>query len=161
MAHLLILLALSFVVSAVGWFYFIYFFSIGYGLSISALAVATVVIFWDVMTLPVAILSGVLFIYGIRLALYLLLRERRSASYKKILYQPENTTRKPIFVMFMIWVSCALLYVGQMSPATFYLNNLAEGAQVIDLWAWIGAVVAALVSLSRWLQMRRRVLPRG
>ena len=119
MAHLLILLALSFVVSAVGWFYFIYFFSIGYGLSISALAVATVVIFWDVMTLPVAILSGVLFIYGIRLALYLLLRERRSASYKKILYQPENTARKPIFVMFMIWVSCALLYVGQMSPAAF------------------------------------------
>ena len=52
MAHLLVLLALSFLVSAVGWFYFIYFFSIGYGLSISALAVATAVIFWDVMTLP-------------------------------------------------------------------------------------------------------------
>ena len=144
MSYLLILLALSFAVSAVGWLYFIYFFSIGYGFSISALAVATAIIFRSQMTLPVAILCLVLFVYGIRLALYLLLRERRSASYKKILYQPENTARKPLFVMFMIWISCALLYVGQMSPATFYLANMGAGAEVNELWAWIGAVVATL-----------------
>ena len=101
MDYLYILLGISFLVSAVGWIYFIYFFSIGYGLSISALAVATVLIFSDTLTLPVAILSGVLFIYGIRLALYLFLRERKSASYKKILYQPDNTTKKPLFVMAM------------------------------------------------------------
>lgn len=144
MSYLLTLLAIAFAVSAVGWIYFIYFFSIGYGLSISALAVATVVMFSDVMTLPVAILMVVLFIYGIRLALYLLLRERRSASYKKILYQPENTTKKPLFAMFMIWISCALLYIGQMSPATFYLYNLREGLDVSEAWAWAGAIVAAL-----------------
>ena len=115
MSHLLPLLLISFIVSSVGWFYFIYFFSIGYGLSISALAVAIVAMYWGEMTIPAAILCGVLFVYGIRLALYLFLRERKSASYKKILYQPENTTKKPLFVMFMIWISCALLYVGQMS----------------------------------------------
>ena len=80
MDYLYILLGISFLVSAVGWIYFIYFFSIGYGLSISALAVATAIIFHDTMTLPIAILCGVLFIYGIRLALYLLIRERRSTS---------------------------------------------------------------------------------
>ncbi len=144
MNYLLILLALSFAISAVGWIYFIYFFSIGYGLAISGLAVATAVIFRDVMTLPIAILCGVLFIYGIRLALYLLHRERKSASYKKILYQPENTAKKPVFAMFMIWISCALLYIGQMSPATFYLHNLAEGAAVSEPWAWAGAIVAAV-----------------
>lgn len=144
MNYLLILLGISFLVSAVGWIYFIYFFSIGYGLSISALAVATVLIFSDTLTLPVAILSGVLFIYGIRLALYLFLRERKSASYKKILYQPDNTTKKPLFVMTMIWVSCALLYVGQMSPATFYLFNKGAGADVNEAWAWAGAVIAAI-----------------
>ena len=144
MNYLLILLGISFLVSAVGWIYFIYFFSIGYGLSISALVVATVLIFSDTLTLPVAILSGVLFIYGIRLALYLFLRERKSASYKKILYQPDNTTKKPLFVMTMIWVSCALLYVGQMSPATFYLFNKGAGAEVSETWAWAGAVIAAI-----------------
>lgn len=144
MNYLLILLGISFLVSAVGWIYFIYFFSIGYGLSISALAVATVLIFSDTLTLPVAILCGVLFIYGIRLALYLFLRERKSTSYKKILYQPDNTTKKPLFVMTMIWVSCALLYVGQMSPATFYLFNKGGGAEVSEAWAWAGAVVATI-----------------
>lgn len=144
MSYLLIFLVVSFIVSSVGWFYFIYFFSIGYGLSISALSVATVAMYWGKITLPVAILCGVLFIYGIRLALYLFIRERKSASYKKILYQPENTTHKPLFVMFMIWISCALLYVGQMSPAIFYLNNLKENMAVNEVWAWIGAVLATM-----------------
>lgn len=143
MSYLYALLALSFAVSAVGWIYFIYFFSIGYGFAISALSVATAVLFHDVMTLPAAILLGVLFVYGIRLALYLLIRERKSASYKKILYQPDNTKRKPIFAMFMIWISCALLYVGQISPVTFYLYNLELGTLVNHTWAWVGAVVAA------------------
>ena len=130
MGHLWLLLAVTAVISAVGWIYFVYFFSIGYGLSISALAVATAVIFRDNLTVSSAILLGVLFVYGIRLATYLLMRERKSASYKKILYQPEISQRKPFFVMLMIWVSCALLYVGQISPATFYLANLANGAEV-------------------------------
>lgn len=76
MSYLLILLALSFAVSSLGWIYFIYFFSIGYGFAISALSVASVIIFRDVITLPIAILAAVLFIYGIRLGLFLLLREK-------------------------------------------------------------------------------------
>lgn len=144
MTYLLILLGLSFLVSSVGWIYFIYFFSIGYGLSISALSVATAVIFWDYLTLPTALLCGVLFIYGIRLAAYLLIRERRSASYKKILYQPDNTAKKPLFVMFMIWISCALLYIGQISPVGFYMFNTSKLAPVNEVWAWVGAIVATL-----------------
>lgn len=144
MEHLWILLAVSFAVSAVGWIYFIYFFSIGYGLSISALSATTAILFYEQLTTPSIALLAVLFIYGIRLAMYLLIREKRSASYKKILYQPEISQRKPVFVMLMIWISCALLYVGQISPASFYLANMAEGAEVNELWMWIGAVVAAL-----------------
>lgn len=144
MGYLYALLALSFAISAVGWIYFIYFFSIGYGFTISALSVASALLFYDVMTLPAAILLCVLFIYGIRLALYLLIRERRSASYKKILYQPDNTKRKPLFAMFMIWISCALLYVGQVSPVTFYLHNIEHGASVNHTWAWVGAILASL-----------------
>ncbi len=144
MSYLWILLAISFAVSAVGWIYFIYFFSVGYGLAISALSVASAVIFWDELTLPSVILCGVLFIYGLRLSMFLLLREKRSASYKKILYQPENTTKKPVFVMLMIWIACALLYVGQVSPVTFYLLNLGEGLPVSAPWMWAGAIVATI-----------------
>lgn len=144
MEHLWLLLAISFAVSAVGWIYFIYFFSIGYGLSISALAAATAIIFCDSLTTPSAILLGVLFVYGVRLATYLFMRERKSASYKKILYQPDIAQRKPVFVMLMIWISCALLYVGQISPATFYLANLADGVAVNEWWMWGGAITATI-----------------
>lgn len=139
MDYLYILLMVSLAVSAIGWFYFIYFFSIGYGLSISALSVALVIIFWESVSLPSAIMCCVLFIYGIRLAAYLLIRERKSASYKKILYQPKNRTKKPIFVMFMIWFSCALLYVGQVSPVSFFLYNAVSGN---NIGAWIGVIIA-------------------
>lgn len=138
------LLALAFAVSAIGWVYFIYFFSIGYGFAISALSVASVIIFRDVMTWPALLFCAVMFVYGIRLGMFLLLREKRSASYKKILYQPENTIKKPFFVMMMIWISCALLYVGQMSPVAFYLGNLRDGVMVHEGWMWAGAVVAAI-----------------
>lgn len=144
MTYLLVLTALALAVSAIGWVYFIYFFSIGYGFSISALSVASVIIFRDVMTWPALLFCAVMFVYGIRLGMFLLLREKRSASYKKILYQPENTTKKPFFVMMMIWISCALLYVGQMSPVAFYLGNLRDGVMVHEGWMWTGAVVAAI-----------------
>ena len=144
MTYLLVLTALALAVSAIGWVYFIYFFSIGYGFSISALSVASVIIFRDVMTWLALLFCAVMFVYGIRLGMFLLLREKRSASYKKILYQPENTTKKPFFVMMMIWISCALLYVGQMSPVAFYLGNLRDGVMVHEGWMWAGAVVAAI-----------------
>lgn len=144
MTYLLILLGLSFAVTIVGWIYFVYFFSIGYGLTITALATATAVIFFDALTLPTAILCAVLFVYGLRLALYLLHRERKSETYKKILYQPDISTKKPAFVMISIWIMCALLYVGQISPATFYLYNLDNGAAVNEVWAWVGAVIATI-----------------
>ena len=144
MTYLWIILALSLAVSSVGWFYFIYFFSIGYGFTISVLSVATAIIFRDVLTLPTALLCAVLFIYGIRLGMFLLIREKRSQSYKKILYQPDISGKKPVFTMLMIWFSCALLYVGQTSPVTFFLHNMTKGLQVNEAWAWAGTIVATI-----------------
>lgn len=144
MTYLWLLLGISLAVSAVGWLYFIYFFSIGYGLSIAALATASLIIFTNALSLPMTLLLATLIVYGIRLATYLFLRERRSASYKKILYQPDNTKRRPLFAMFMIWFSCALLYIGQISPATFYLYNAQHGIAVNSAWAWVGAIITML-----------------
>ena len=142
MDYLWTLSAVSLAASAVGWIYFIYFFSIGYGLAIAAIATATAIIFTDTLTPPTTIFCATLFIYGIRLATYLFLRERKSATYKKILYQPSITQRKPLPAMFAIWISCALLYIGQTSPCTFYLHNLETRAETSEAWAWTGAIVA-------------------
>ena len=144
MNYLWILLAVSLAASAVGWIYFIYFFSIGYGLAIAAIATATAIIFTDTFTPPTTIFCATLFIYGIRLATYLFLREKKSTTYKKILYQPSITQRKPLPAMFAIWISCALLYIGQTSPFTFYLYNLETRAETNEVWAWIGAIIAII-----------------
>ena len=144
MHYLLILLLVSLAVSALGWVYFIYFFSLGYGFGVSALAIAIAVIFRDVLTIPTVLLCLVMFIFGMRLGLYLATREKRSAEYKKILYGPDAAKKKPLFVVVTVWIFCALLYVGQVSPVAFYLANAAEGAAVNELWAWIGAALMAL-----------------
>ncbi len=141
MNYLLILLAVSMAVSALGWMYFIYFFSIGYGFGISALAVAITLIFKDVLSLPTALLCGVMFIFGCRLGLYLLRREKRSPEYKKILYGPDAAKKKPLFVVIVVWIFCALLYVGQVSPVAFYLANQSAGAVVNEAMAWIGVAL--------------------
>ena len=144
MSYLLILLAVSLAVSALGWIYFIYFFSIGYGFGISALAVTLAILFRDVLTVPTAMLCVVMFIFGCRLGLYLLTREKRSPEYKKILYGPDAAKKKPLFVVVTVWIFCALLYVGQVSPVAFYLANKAAGAPVSEVLPWIGAVLMAV-----------------
>ena len=144
MNYLLILLAVSLAVSGLGWIYFIYFFSIGYGFGISALAVALAVLFRDVLTVPTVLLCVVMFIFGCRLGLYLLTREKRSPEYKKILYGPDAAKKKPLFVVITVGIFCALLYVGQVSPVAFYLANKAEGAPVNEIFPWIGAALMAL-----------------
>lgn len=144
MNYLLILLLVSLAVSALGWVYFIYFFSLGYGFGVSALAIAIAVIFRNVLTIPTALLCLVMFIFGMRLGLYLATREKRSAEYKKILYGPDAAKKKPLFVVITVWIFCALLYVGQVSPVAFYLANAADGVAVNELWAWIGAGLMAL-----------------
>ena len=142
MTDLLILLVVSLAVSAVGWKYFIYFFSLGYGYGITALSVAMLMMYRGAVTWPTLVLCALLMVFGCRLGTYLLLRERKAAAYRKILYDPSLQQKKPVAVVLSVWLFCAILYVAQVSPVAFRLMNTANGAPVCDLWAWIGAAVA-------------------
>lgn len=141
MTYLLVLLAVSLAVSAVGWKYFIYFFSLGYGYGVAALAVAMLVMFGGAVSLPTIALCALFFVFGCRLGTYLLVRERKAAAYRKILYDPSLQKKKPLGVVITVWLFCAILYVAQVSPVAFRLANAADGLPVCDLWAWIGAGV--------------------
>ena len=138
MGYLLVLLAVSLLASAVGWKYFIYFFSLGYGGGIVALSIAMMVIFRDVLTLETVLLCVALIIFGCRLGGYLLYREHKSKAYRKILYDPSLTKSKPLGVIISVWIFCALLYVGQVSPVAFRLASMRSGLPVTTTWAWIG-----------------------
>ena len=141
MQSLLILLAVSLAVSAVGWKYFIYFFSLGYGYGVAALAVTLLIMYGGSLTWSAVALCAVLILFGCRLGTYLLLRERKAAAYRKILYDPSLQKKKPLGVILTVWLFCALLYVLQVSPVAFRMGNAADGMEVNELWAWIGAAV--------------------
>ena len=142
--YLLILLAVSLAVSAVGWKYFIYFFSLGYGFGIAALALTLFILFHSAVTPATALLLAIMFVFGCRLGGYLLYRERKAAAYRKILYDPANKRKKPLGAVIAVWVFCALLYVGQVSPVAFRLANVSDGVRVSELWAWIGAALMVI-----------------
>ena len=118
---MLILFAVAMAVSAVGWKYFVYFFGFGYG--IAALAVTMGVMYHANMSVPTIAMLVLLFIFGIRLDTYLLVRERKAVGYRKILYGEGHSDKKPAGVMIMIWLFCALLYVAPVSPMAFRLAN--------------------------------------
>lgn len=141
MTDLLILLGVSLAVSAVGWIYFIYFFSLGYGYGVAALAIAMLIMHSEAATPPTIVLCALLVVFGCRLGTYLLVRERRAAAYRKILYDPQLQQKKPLSVMLTVWIFCAVLYVLQVSPVAFRLANAKAGMMHDSLWAWIGAGV--------------------
>lgn len=144
MKAIIILFIVALAVSSIGWKKFLYFISIGYGFSIAACAIVIAIIHWQSLTLPTALLCAILFVYGCRLGGYLLIRELKSASYRTVLSENTKEGGYPFGVTAIIWISCAILYVAEVSPVAFILGNKEAGAPVNELWAWIGAAVMIL-----------------
>lgn len=121
---LLIIFIVCLAASAVGFKKFVYFLSLGYGFSIAAGAVAIAALEWPRLTL-VTVIALILFVlYGARLSGFLLVRELKSAGYRKTLGEATKTEKPmPIFVLATIWVSVAILYTMQLSPVLYRLEN--------------------------------------
>ena len=94
MNTLLILFTVALAVSSVGWKKFVYFISLGYGFSIAAMGIALPIIYHDALTLSALLLALLLLIYGCRLGIFLLVREIRSASYRKELPNLTKTANR-------------------------------------------------------------------
>ena len=127
-----ILLAISLAFSAVGFYMYIYFFSLGYGLAVAALGAALAVGFRNGMGALELLACVLLAVYGLRLAGYLLVREIRSAAYRKVLSpELERSRRMALGPKIAIWVSCALLYTLEVIPVYFRLRNGAAPDPVL------------------------------
>lgn len=138
----IIILAVSLLLCSIGYYKYIYFFSVGYGFSVAGIGAALLILFHSSLT-PVTLIACLLFVlYGIRLGGYLLLREIKSTAYNKIL-KPETDRSKtmPIGVKLAIWISCGILYFLQTSPVIFRLEN---GTGRDGAAAWIGLCLMAL-----------------
>lgn len=134
----LILLLVALVVSAVGFYKFIYFISLGYGFSVAAIGMVMPILFRDNLSAGTLVCSALFIVYGCRLGGYLLLRELKSVAYRKTMKTEikDGSTMK-LFVKVCIWVSCALLYMLEISPVFFRLQNGAG----TDVFCIVGAVI--------------------
>ena len=133
------------VLSAVGFYKFVYFLSIGYGFAVAGGGIA---IFVMALVNPteapiwILLIQAALFVaYGVRLSGFLLVRELKTASYKKTFQAVSGEGKKmPFFVLFTIWISVTVLYVAQVSPMLFRYDNGASDL-VLPL---IGIVISIL-----------------
>ena len=120
---------------AVGFYKFVYFLSIGYGFAVAGGGIAVLIMaLVNPGNTPVWILliEAALFLaYGIRLSGFLLIREIKSATYKKTFNEVSGDGKKmPFFVLFTIWVTVAVLYTAQVSPMLFRYSNGSDDVAV-------------------------------
>lgn len=137
----LILLIVDLVISSIGFKKFVWFISIGYGFSITGLGITMLWMFRNQLTLVTVILSVLCIIYGARLGGYLLVREKKSASYQKTMKDDiKDGSDMNLFLKILVWSSCAFLYCCEVSPIFFRMQHHA----CVDLTSIIGTVIMAL-----------------
>ena len=157
MNGLLVNFIVALVVCLIGFWKYIYFLSVGYGLSVAAIGFAMFIKYElaDGLNLPWPILlQMVLFmVYGIRLGGFLLARELKNANYRKTLEEATKTKsgssdKLPMPVMICMWIMVAALYVVQTCPVYFHIENyravynLPNSFRDIEVLTLIGAIIS-------------------
>ena len=152
-----LLFGLCMLVSAIGFKNYVWFISLGHGFSIAAEGIALLILYGQNLTLGTVICSVLFILYGLRLGGYLAIREFGSNSYKKNMKgEIKESSSVPFGVQVAIWVTCAALYVTQVSGVFYRLVNAAQD----NVFVFIGAaVMLAGVSLETLLNVPRVVLP--
>ena len=136
-----ILFLVALIISSIGFKKFVWFISLGYGFSIAGIGVALFVLFRENLTPVTVVLSLLLIVYGCRLGGYLLIRERRSASYQNTMkHEIKDGSDMNLILKILVWATCALLYVCEASPVFFRLEN-AAGTDTVSI---IGTIIMAL-----------------
>ena len=75
------LFAAAMLISAIGFYKYVYFISLGYGFSIAGLGLLMLVLFRESLTVGTVAACLLFVVYGCRLGGFLLLRELKSAAY--------------------------------------------------------------------------------
>ena len=136
-----ILLAVSAVLTLVGFYRFVWFMSVGYGLAVCGIGVAIMIMFAGKLTTPTLVMCVLMIIYGLRLSGYLLYRELKSKSYQNSLKKAVNESvgekKIPIFVSVAVWIYVSFEYIFQTAAVTYRAYNGDKGG----LFAVLGGII--------------------
>ena len=138
---LLWLFIAAMVISSIGFKNYVWFISLGYGFSIAGEGLLMLILYGKQLTVGSVICCVLFILYGIRLGGYLAVREFGSSSYKKNMKgEIKDGKSVPFGVKIAIWVTCALLYVSQVSGVYYRLENAAAD----NAFVFVGAAVMLL-----------------
>ena len=139
--ELLWLFVAAMVISSIGFKNYVWFISLGYGFSIAGEGILMLLLYSDRLQIGTVLCCGLFIVYGLRLGGYLAIREFGSSSYKKNMKgEIKEGSSVPFGVKIAIWITCALLYVTQVSGVFYRLHNATKD----DMFVFIGAGVMAL-----------------
>ena len=129
---LAIFVGVALLACSIGFKKFVWFLSVGYGFAVAALGIGYAIysgIHFHGLDLMGLIFSLLLVLYGARLSGFLLVREIKNASYRKVLKEAtkEDEKKMPIFVLATIWIMVGVLYVGQTAPVMYRMINPIAG----------------------------------
>ncbi len=138
---LLWLFVAAMVISSIGFKNYVWFISLGYGFSIAGEGILMLILYGKTLQVDTVLCCALFILYGLRLGGYLAIREAKSSSYKKNMTgEIKDGKTIPFGVKIAIWITCAALYVTQVSAVLYRLENNSE----TNVWAYVGAAVMAL-----------------
>lgn len=140
--QLAIAFALCLAISALGFRRVDWFISLGYGFSIAAQAVLFGLLYAGSLGGWVFIQAALLFAYGMRLALFLVARERSASFGRELEASKARSAGITGGLKLVIWISVAALYVAMFSPALLSMSRQSQGATLPTVPA--GVVVMAI-----------------
>ncbi len=135
---MLYLFIAAMVISSIGFKNYVWFISLGYGFSIAGEGLLMMILHGKELTIGTIVCCILFILYGLRLGGYLAIREFKSNSYKKNMTgEIKDGKTIPMGVKIAIWVTCALLYVTQVSAVYYRLHN-GSGT---NTWTYVGAAI--------------------
>lgn len=136
-----VLAIVSALLCSIGFYRFVWFMSVGYGLAIAGNGAALLIasLLQRQVGVPYLLQCICFILYGCRLGLFLLIRESKNAAYRKTL-DAQTGKPVPLFVKICMWVMMSLLYPCQVSPALYRLVNGAV-TMTGDPLTWIGVII--------------------
>lgn len=138
---IVVLLIVSAIASLLGFFRFVWFMSVGYGLAVAAIGTVLLVTYWSEVSFFSNMLPLLLIVYGLRLSGYLLYRELKNKNYqeslKKAVKETTGEKKIPVFVSFFVWIYVSVEYVLQTAPIAYRFVNGDNS----PIWAVIGCLI--------------------
>jgi steroid 5-alpha reductase family enzyme len=136
----IVIIIIPFILTLMGFYNFLYFITLGYGLSLPSIGLSLIIMYYDSLNTVSLTLCILLIAYGLRLFTYLFLREFFMKSYKETVQKDiRRINNYSTFINIISWIFCSLLYTSLTSPVYFIIINNAK--ECLSSYICIGIII--------------------